>query len=182
MPRKSFGNGRLYSSTALFILKEGLHKDHIQHIEAALVERATRNKRCLLNNDVTPKKPSLPESVLFEAQDLLNDIYHVVPLLGISAFEMVVADANGSKTESLIISSKGIRTTGFVSNSCIGLRDSLVQQGVLNNVSDPWIFTQDYTFESPSMAASAVLGRSANGRIEWRTKDGITLKQIQEAD
>jgi hypothetical protein len=73
MPRKSFGNGRLYSSTALFILKEGLHKGHIQHIEAALVERATRNKRCLLNNDVAPKKPSLPESVLFEAQDLLNE-------------------------------------------------------------------------------------------------------------
>jgi hypothetical protein len=69
---------------------------------------------------------------------------------------MVVADANGSTSESLIISSKGIRATGFVSNSCIGLRDSLVQQGVLNNVSNPWTFTQDYTFESLSMSASAV--------------------------
>ena len=180
-----------------------LHKGHIQHIEASLVERATSNKRCLLNNDVAPKKPSLPESVLLEAQDLLNDIYHVVPLLGISAFEMVVDDANGSTSESLIISSKGIRATGFAingkfavksgsqaisthalsaSNGCIGLRDSLVQQGVLDSASDPWTFTQDYTFESPSMAASAILGRSANGRIEWRNKDGITLKQIQETD
>jgi hypothetical protein len=133
-----------------------LHKGHIQHIEASLVERAISNKRCILNNDVTPKKPSLPESVLFEAQDLLNDIYHVVPLLGISAFEMVVDDANGSTSESLIISSKGIRATGFATNSCIGLRDSLVQHGVLDNASYPWTFTQDFTFELPSMAASAV--------------------------
>jgi hypothetical protein len=93
---------------------------------------------------------------LFEAQDLLNDIYHVLPLLGINAFEMVVDDANGSTSESLIISSKGIRATGFATNSCIGLRDSLVQHGVLDNASYPWTFTQDFTFELPSMAASAV--------------------------
>jgi len=65
----------IFVNRAIYPKKEGLHKGHIQHIEASLVERATSNKRCILNNDVTPKKPSLPESVLFEAQDLLNDIY-----------------------------------------------------------------------------------------------------------
>ena len=29
---------------------------------------------------------------------------------------------------------------------------------------------------------SVVLGRSANGRIEWKAKDGRTLKAIQEAE
>ncbi len=65
-----------------------LHKGQIQHVEASLVERATSNKRCILNNDTAPKKPSLPESVLFEAEDLLNDIYHIVLLLGISALNL----------------------------------------------------------------------------------------------
>ncbi|MGB6649164.1 MAG: DUF4357 domain-containing protein, partial [Bacteroidota bacterium] len=42
--------------------------------------------------------------------------------------------------------------------------------------------TQDYTFASPSTAAGVMLGRSANGRIEWKTADGKTLKSIQDAE
>lgn len=43
-------------------------------------------------------------------------------------------------------------------------------------------FTQDYSFSSPSTAAAVVLGRSANGRIEWKAADGRTLKELQEAE
>ena len=41
--------------------------------------------------------------------------------------------------------------------------------------------TQDYTFNSPSTAAGVLLGRTANGRIEWKDSKGRTLKEIQEA-
>jgi len=41
-------------------------------------------------------------------------------------------------------------------------------------------FTQDYAFSSPSTAAAVVLGRSANGRIEWKDGLGRTLKELQE--
>ena len=30
------------------------------------------------------------------------------------------------------------------------------------------------------MGAVIILGRNANGRTEWRNKDGKTLKEIQE--
>lgn len=40
---------------------------------------------------------------------------------------------------------------------------------------------QDYTFTSPSLAAQVVLGRSANGRIDWKDGSGKTLKALQEA-
>ena len=40
--------------------------------------------------------------------------------------------------------------------------------------------TQDYLFDSPSTAAGVLLGRSANGRIEWKNQLGQTLKSIQE--
>jgi hypothetical protein len=43
-------------------------------------------------------------------------------------------------------------------------------------------FTQDYSFSAPSTAAAVVLGRSANGRIEWKAADGRTLKEIQAAE
>ncbi|TXI89048.1 MAG: DUF4357 domain-containing protein, partial [Burkholderiaceae bacterium] len=35
-------------------------------------------------------------------------------------------------------------------------------------------------FSSPSTAAAIVLGRSANGRVEWKESSGRTLKEIQE--
>ena len=41
--------------------------------------------------------------------------------------------------------------------------------------------TQDYTFNSPSLAAAVLLGKNANGRIEWKDVQGRTLKEIQEA-
>jgi hypothetical protein len=45
-----------------------------------------------------------------------------------------------------------------------------------------YAFEQDYLFSSPSTAAGVVLGRSANGRTEWKTKEGKTLKAIQDAE
>lgn len=38
-------------------------------------------------------------------------------------------------------------------------------------------FTQDYLFSSPSTAAAVVMGRSANGLIEWKLRDGSNLKE-----
>jgi hypothetical protein len=40
-------------------------------------------------------------------------------------------------------------------------------------------FSQDYVFSSPSTAAAVVLGRSANGRVEWKDSQGRMLKQLQ---
>jgi len=46
---------------------------------------------------------------------------------------------------------------------------------------DKYRFTQDYTFTSPSMASTIVLGRPSNGRTEWKDGEGRTLKSLQEA-
>ncbi|MCE9581794.1 MAG: DUF4357 domain-containing protein [Planctomycetes bacterium] len=42
--------------------------------------------------------------------------------------------------------------------------------------------TQDFTFASPSNAAGVLLGRTANGRIEWKTEDGRSPKSIQDRE
>ena len=41
-------------------------------------------------------------------------------------------------------------------------------------------FIQNFTFSSPSTAACMVLGRSANGRLEWKDGQGRALKALQE--
>ena len=41
--------------------------------------------------------------------------------------------------------------------------------------------TEDYVFASPSTAAMVMLGRTSNGRVEWKTAAGQTLKALQTA-
>jgi hypothetical protein len=54
-----------------------------------------------------------------------------------------------------------------------------IGEGVLAAVASSCRFSQDYVFTSPSTAAAVVLGRSANGRIEWKDAQGRTLKELQ---
>jgi hypothetical protein len=56
------------------------------------------------------------------------------------------------------------------------LRMKLEEDGTLAVCSDGISvrFTRDHVFASPSAAAAVVLGRSANGRIEWKVADSRT--------
>ncbi|MCY3004000.1 MAG: GIY-YIG nuclease family protein [Planctomycetota bacterium] len=57
-------------------------------------------------------------------------------------------------------------------------RNELIAQGVLAVEGNRARFTKDYLFRSPSAAAGMLLGRSANGWVEWMTKSGRTLDQV----
>lgn len=62
------------------------------------------------------------------------------------------------------------------------LRAALISNGVLKPTRDGYKFVQDYVFPSPSTAVGVVLGRAANGRVDWKTKAGLTLKELQQTD
>lgn len=49
-----------------------------------------------------------------------------------------------------------------------------------NNEIKDGILTKNYLFRSPSYAAAFVLGMTTNGRTDWKTEDGITLKTLEE--
>jgi hypothetical protein len=66
--------------------------------------------------------------------------------------------------------------------SGLRLKNDLFASGVLKAEGSVLRFTQDYSFNSPSFAATIVLGRSANGRLEWKAADGRTLKELQAAE
>lgn len=40
-------------------------------------------------------------------------------------------------------------------------------------------FTQDQSFSSPSTAAVMVMGRNANGPLEWKLTNGKTLRDFE---
>lgn len=43
---------------------------------------------------------------------------------------------------------------------------------------DNYIVEEDYSFSSPSLAATVVLGRNTNGRAEWKNRDGKSLNDL----
>jgi hypothetical protein len=62
----------------------------------------------------------------------------------------------------------------------IALRNKLIADAALVQKDGFYHFTRDVEFSSPSAAAAVILGGSANGLIEWRTKDGRVLKDLDE--
>lgn len=191
-----------WTHAAVFTSKDqNLNKAHIQYLEARLVELAKDAKRAELDNSNVPQPPALSEADRVDAEGFLGDLLLCLPVVGLSLFEK--AKAQAAKSRELILKGKGIQgrgvdtSEGFVVRagswavkeevaSCrdwlSGLRRSLLQQGVLANVGDVFELTQDYTFNSPSTAAGVLLGRSSNGRTEWKDAKGRTLKEIQEAE
>jgi len=62
--------------------------------------------------------------------------------------------------------------------SLINKRAELLSSGVLERKGNVYVFMSDYVFDSPSSAASVVLGRRANGWTEWKSGDGQTLDSL----
>ncbi|MEH6536657.1 MAG: DUF4357 domain-containing protein [Psychroserpens sp.] len=65
-------------------------------------------------------------------------------------------------------------------NKWIGvLRNRLLEEDILKEENNFYVFQQDYIFNSPSAAAATVLGRSTNGWTKWKDKDGKTLDELK---
>jgi len=195
-------NKDFWTQAVAFTSKDqNLNKAHIQFLEYRLISLGKSAKRCILDNANTPQPPSLSEADTAEAEGFLADVLLCLPVLGYGFFEEAPAPTQTSREFMLKaknITGKGYEaSTGFVVRAgsqaakneaksihvyLSAMRRSLVEQDILVDKNQYFEMIQDYTFNSPSTAAGVLLGRSANGRIEWKTSDGHTLKSIQDAE
>jgi hypothetical protein len=191
-----------WTHAAVFTSKDqNLNKAHVQYLEARLVALASEARRAELDNGNVPQMPALSEADAADAEGFLNDLLLPLPVVGVSLFEK--AKAGAARSSDLFLKAKGIEargvdgSEGFVVRAgsqavkdevasihayLAALRKSLLAQGVLEPAGTGYRLTQDYTFNSPSTAAGVLLGRSSNGRMEWKDAKGRTLKEIQEAE
>ena len=63
--------------------------------------------------------------------------------------------------------------------SNVQIRESLVNDGVMALQDCLYVFTRNHLFPSPSQAAMALMGRSANGWVEWKAANGRTLDELK---
>lgn len=64
-------------------------------------------------------------------------------------------------------------------DGAIERQKSLVAEGILIRQGAALVFNKDFAFDSPSMAASVILGRSSNGWDQWRLPDGNPLATLR---
>jgi hypothetical protein len=183
-----------------------LNKAHVQFLESRLIALARAAKRMPLDNANHPAEPSLSEADRADMEVFLGHMLGVLPVLGVHAFEQAPKSPAAKAGPVLTCKGKGVQATGYEASQgfvvregsqavaesvpsmaqhvrgMFDLRQELISNGVLAMQGGLYQFSQDYSFSSPSTAAAVVLGRSANGRVEWKAADGRTLKEIQEAE
>jgi hypothetical protein len=193
-------NKDFWTHAVVFTSKDqNLNKAHGQYLESRLLSLAAAAKRCDLDNGNSPQLPALSEADTADAEGFLSDLLLCLPIVGVNFFDK--PKAGPSKSHDLILKAKGIEARGV--DSVEGfivraggqavkteapsihaymsvIRQSLLSKGVFVDNGDTYQLTQDYTFNSPSTAAGVLLGRTANGRIEWKDNKGRSLKEIQE--
>lgn len=193
-----------WNEAVVFISKdENLNKAHIKYLESRLHDMAIQANRYDLLNGNTPTRSSISEADQSEMEEFIAYISMLINTLGFKVFEPLIKEGlDLSRVEEALYikaargaSGKGRRVPdGFVvfkgSEVAIDtvpsfpkgfntLRDELLDSEIVKKIGDKLIFNSDYLFSSPSAAAAVIMGRSANGLVEWKDSVGRDLKSIE---
>jgi len=191
-----------WSRAIVFAAKDSsLNKAHVKQLEFRLIELAKSAGRTEVENSNVGTPTALAEADQAMLDGFLEEMLTLYPVMGLSAFEVPRsvdvqnrvklfcsgpdASAEGHETADgfVVLAGALIRKQATPSRhgSITKRLHAMHAEGLLVDENDQqWRLSADHVFTSPSMAADSVLGRSANGRTEWKTADGTTLKEIQE--
>ncbi|MBE5995107.1 MAG: GIY-YIG nuclease family protein [Paenibacillaceae bacterium] len=187
-----------WNECVVFISKDNnLNKAHVKYLENRMYIIAKESGRYVLINSNIPTLASLSELDTAEMEEFIENAKLLLSAVGhkvlesatgssvnknISKFTIENSDlkAIGSPTSDGFVIYKSSKISKTVTNSLtkstINKRQNLIDSGIINS---DYIFTQDFLFSSPSIAAAIVVGYSINGRTAWKTTKGISLKEYE---
>lgn len=191
-------------SAIVFVSKdENLTKAHVRYLESRLLAEAASVGRLGLDQNQAGGSKR-PESDREDMEVFLSRIRQLLPVLGSDLLIPVAQPAAKQQSGGTLFcrmkgaEGRGHRTPdGFVVLQgstavlqeresakrwpyVVALRKKLIADGALVQKDGFYLFTRDVECSSPSAAASVIAGGSANGLIEWRTKEGRVLKELDE--
>lgn len=156
------------------------------------------------NEQNQPSRSKLPEPDREDMEVFLSHIRQLLPVLGsdllvpmaqpsakqqsggILFCRMKGAEARGRRTPDGFVVLQGSTAVLQERRSAakwpyvLALRNTLIANGTLAPEGSFYPFIRDVEFSSPSATAAVIEGGSANGLMEWRTKDGRVLKELDE--
>jgi hypothetical protein len=186
-----------WNECIVFISKdEYLNKAHIKYLEHRFYSSAKEANRYVIKNDTVPTKSNVSEGEEAELEEFVYNAKILIGTLGHKAFEPVARTIDTKETLFYFERKKGERGKGvgiptsegfvlfkgaFVAPDLLGSANQWIEDlrnkhkdKIKNNIT-----TEDILFSSPSAASAFLCGGSSNGLVEWKTTDGIELKQMQ---
>lgn len=191
-----------WSDCFIVVSKDNLlNKAHVKYLENTFYNIALNAMRAKVINNTIPTKPSVGDFDLAMLEEFINNTKMLVNSLGYKVFDSISENIKDNNHKEKIFYIKAARgadgqgtfvsdgfavfkntsianpTTDSISPYLKKLREKLITEGIINS---NYKFTRDYIFTSPSLAASIVMGRNANGRTEWKTKTKKSLKDVED--
>ena len=178
-----------------------LNKAHVKYLENKFYLLAQDADRAVIVNNTIPTCSSISEYDEAMLQEFISNAKLLVNTLGYKVFDTIedtvvrhgeteqyfyIKAARGADARGLMVSDGfAVMKDSVISNSTVPsmsksikkLRDSLIEKKIIDK---SFRFTKDYVFTSPSLAASIVMGRNANGRAEWKNDGHVAIKDMEE--
>lgn len=194
---------KYYWSTAVIFIGRDLNKALIRYLENRFVEIARACKRYKVLTKNTYRNTVMKESQVAVMEEFVDNVKILINTLGYKVLEPLVqtdTDANVTEEEQdLFISSGSVTASGKVTSegfvvykgsvvnaktsaksltsSMVKLREKLFADGKVKDLTT----TEDILFSSSSAAADFIMGYSVSGPRTWKTKDGKSLKEIEDS-
>jgi len=172
-------------------------KAHTKYLEWYCIKKVKEIGRFTLDNVNEGSEPFVTEPMLADVMDAFDTLNILTSALGFPLFEarpqatgadvfvltgpecegrgQLVEDGftvfGGSKARKQVVPSAG--------KWLQAARQELLASRVLAEDGNQLVFKEDHTFKTPSGAAMALLGRTANGWKEWKSASGETLDELK---
>lgn len=195
---KDFWNRAL----VLISLTNSMTQTHALFLEWFAIAEATRAGRYSLENGNTGSQPYTPAPLQADCHEIHETAATLLATLGQPIFEPLTnapttkgtvelfyckgsgANGVGEYTAEGFVVLKGSRgrlenVASIQGKASERFREKLMEEGILAAHGDGVALTRDTLFSSPSMAAVALQGRSANGWVEWKDAKGRTLDEVK---
>ena len=192
---------KYYWNTAVIFIGRDLNKALIRYLENRFVEIARSCKRYTVLTKNTYRNTVMKESQIAVMEEFVDNVKTLINALGYKVLEPVLQVDSAVATaddELLYLATGGATATGRVTSEgfvvlqgatinekvsakslsagMVKLREKYLKEGKVENL----VTTEDLLFSSSSAAADFVLGYSVSGPRTWKTKDGRSLKEIED--
>lgn len=192
---------KYYWNTAVIFIGRDMNKALIRYLENRFVELARSCKRYTVLTKNTYRNTVMKESQITVMEEFVDNVKTLINALGYKVLEPVLQVDSAAATaddELLYIATGGATATGRVTSEgfvvlkgatvnekvsvkslsagIVKLRGKYLKEGKVENL----VTTEDLLFSSSSAAADFVLGYGVSGPRTWKTKDGRSLKEIED--
>ncbi len=203
LEHKKNSDKNYWSEAVIFTTSNNSHgSTEISFLENKFCNLAINAKRYEVKNSNDPSPGNITEEKEIELEEFAEYVQIVMAMLGYKIFEPLtekfVQNSNIETKFCLERNIKNLNTKikavgrmtadGFMvlkGSQISPLEDSIISANVKKarrtaKINSENILQEDIFFPQPSPAATFVIGKPANGWTEWKTEDGITLKEFEE--